>query len=127
MKFEDSAVNFWAWPGTFGSHDWSEFTMVKCRSDRAWGMSLTCGSAGAVDLPPRKVVSEEVHPVERSSHVRRELQGACADTAAELRGITAGQELIRSSLRTTAKCRRFTSGRAWTNIAGDATEDEAGG
>lgn len=52
VKFEDSAVVFWAWPGKFGSYDWSEFKMVNCRGDRTWGMGLSCGTAGTVDLPP---------------------------------------------------------------------------
>ncbi len=58
VKFEDSAVIFWAWPGKFGSYDWSAFKMVNCRGDRTWGMSLTCGSAGTVDLTPCKVPSD---------------------------------------------------------------------
>ncbi|WP_162239418.1 hypothetical protein [Microbacterium sp. Leaf179] len=58
VKFEDSVVIFWAWPGKFGSYDWSEFKMVNCRGDRTWGMRLTCGSAGTVDLPPCRVSSE---------------------------------------------------------------------
>lgn len=52
VEFEDSAVIFWAWPGKFGSYDWSELKMVNCRGDRTWGMGLVCGSAGTVDLPP---------------------------------------------------------------------------
>lgn len=55
VNFGDSAVIFWAWPGKFGSYDWSEFKMVNCRGDRTWGMTLTCGSAGIVDLPPCKI------------------------------------------------------------------------
>lgn len=52
VRFEDSAVIFWAWPGKFGSYDWSELKMVNCRGDRTWGMSLSCGSAGTDDMPP---------------------------------------------------------------------------
>lgn len=55
VKFNGSAVIFWAWPGKFGSYDWSEFKMVNCRGDQTWGMSLTCGSAGTIDLTPCRV------------------------------------------------------------------------
>lgn len=50
VAFEDSAVIFWAWPGKFGSYDWSEMKMVSCEGDVTWGMGLTCGSAGLEDL-----------------------------------------------------------------------------
>ncbi|WP_344050703.1 hypothetical protein [Microbacterium lacus] len=54
VKFEDSEVIFWAWPGKFGSYDWSELRMFSCSGDKEWGMALSCGSAGLDDLPPCK-------------------------------------------------------------------------
>lgn len=55
VKFEDSAVVFWAWPGKFGSYDWAEFKMGNCRGDYTWGMALSCGTAGIRELAPCKV------------------------------------------------------------------------
>jgi len=54
VKFDDSDVIFWAWPGKFGSYDWSEFRIFNCSGDKEWGMALSCGSAGLEELPPCK-------------------------------------------------------------------------
>lgn len=51
VTFGDSSAVFWAWPGKFGSYDWSEFKMMGCDpSDAPWGMHLICGSAGTEHL-----------------------------------------------------------------------------